>query len=121
MSDTTTRLPALDAGAGEALARGRTTLKLEYSRAKRPRARWRHTVFRERQNVESILGDSPSLRREVNALIEKQCGAVAASVAIELREFEDADRDIGNRMTAAPYSEEQVLGLWYPDQPALRT
>lgn len=42
--------------------------KLEFSSAAPPRADWINTVQREREEVEDILRDSPSLRREANQL-----------------------------------------------------
>src|SRR5580700_4180310 len=50
----------------------RHLLKLEASSAGQPRAGWRTTIDEARTEIEGLLEDSPSLRRETQALIKKQ-------------------------------------------------
>src|SRR5437667_3811688 len=50
----------------------RHLLKLEVSSATEPRAGWRATINEARTEVEGLLEDSPSLRRETDGLIMKQ-------------------------------------------------
>ncbi len=55
-------------------------LKLQASPATEPRRQWRETVRRARQDIERILDDSPSLRRELPGIIEKESRRVRALI-----------------------------------------
>src|SRR6516225_5265938 len=46
-------------------------MKLEHSPAIDPRGGWMDTINRERLNIEDLLEDSPSLRRELPSMIER--------------------------------------------------
>ena len=88
-------------------------VKLEHSRAARPREGWRSTIRRTRIEAEAVLEDNPSLRAEVAALIGRIAPKVAALVAADLAgrgEPSDAIVPAG-----VAYTEEQVLGEWLPD------
>jgi hypothetical protein len=89
-------------------------IKLQASRAMEPRAGWRDTIDRARSEIASLLADSPSL-----------CPAVANLIA---RELPKARRFAGTALTrhgetprvdlqTIAYTEDQVLGEWFPDAP----
>src|SRR5438445_13470885 len=50
----------------------RHLLKLEFSPVAEPRAGWRATINEARTEIEGLLEDSPSLRRETDRLLKKQ-------------------------------------------------
>ncbi len=87
--------------------------KLQHSPARNPRSGWIETVGRERAEVREILRDSPSLRREVPNLIARRATDAVGRATREL-----VDRSEINQAAAAKasrdYTEEQVLGDWWP-------
>ncbi|HJU17849.1 MAG TPA: DUF29 domain-containing protein [Stellaceae bacterium] len=89
-------------------------LKLEYSPAKNPRRGWIETIGRERLNIEDLLEDSPSLRREVAAMVERSVPRVARLVGQILQRHKEGAPDLKARLAAASYTPEQVLGDWFP-------
>jgi hypothetical protein len=94
--------------------------KLQYSPAREPRAGWIATVGRSRGDVQDILRDSPSLRREVPTLIQQR-GADTLRMAIrslvDRRELPDA----AMARIASGYTQEQILEDWWPDAVSSRT
>jgi len=94
--------------------------KLQHSPAQDPRAGWVETVGRSRGDVRRILRDSPSLEREVAALIKftaDEAVRLAARSLIEHGELpEAAMASLGSDYTAA-----QVLEDWWPDPPSPRS
>jgi hypothetical protein len=95
----------------------RHLLNLEASSAAQPRAGWRTTIDEARTEVEGLLEDSPSLRRETQELIKKQIRAAARLAADDLVQHGDQIEAIGARLEGEAYTEEQVLGDWFPDGP----
>ena len=95
-------------------------LKLEHSRALDPRQGWVESITDARNEIERVLEDSPSLKSEVAASIvmETRRGARKAIKALEA--FGEAGRDTAVRIQiqAASYAEEQILGDWFPPEPA---
>jgi hypothetical protein len=85
-------------------------LKLEYSPASDPRRGWIETIVRERSEIELLLADNPSLRRDVGRIITEEAPRVARLTARVLR-LHGEDR--GN-LAAPTYIEGQVLGDWFP-------
>jgi hypothetical protein len=94
----------------------RHLLKLEASAAREPRAGWRATIDEARNEIEGILEDSPSLRRSIEALLKKQIGAAARLAADDLRQHGEPVDAIGARLDGAAYTEDQVLGDWFPEE-----
>lgn len=89
--------------------------KLEYSPATRPRNGWITTIGRERLRIERLLGNSPSLRREVPAMVTAELPRTAKLVARLLQSRGEAIPDLAARLAATGYTPEQVLGDWYPE------
>ena len=94
----------------------RHLLKLEASPAAEPRTGWRATIDEARTEVEGLLEDSPSLRRETHALIKKQIRAAARLAADDLGRHGESIDAIRARLEGGGYTEEQVLGDWFPDE-----
>jgi hypothetical protein len=88
-------------------------VKLELSTAVDPRHSWEETVQRSRLEVEILLDDNPSLRREVPALLIAPVMAKAAKAAVDdlVRRGEvPADTSIPS------YTQAQVTEDWWPGQ-----
>ncbi|HEY5299477.1 MAG TPA: DUF29 domain-containing protein [Acetobacteraceae bacterium] len=83
-------------------------LKLRSSAATEPRGGWIDTVLRERSDVAGLLQQSPSLHREVPALIDGERRAARRIVANARARFGEALAD------EPELTEEQVLGDWLP-------
>jgi hypothetical protein len=87
-------------------------LKLQASPATEPTRGWRDTIRRARQKIEDVLEESPSLRREVTALIGRETPRAQALVHANFHDYGEQPRiDI----ESVDYSEAQVLGDWLPD------
>jgi hypothetical protein len=95
----------------------RHLLKLEASSAAEPRAGWRVTIREARAEIESVLEDSPSLRREAQAMITKQIRAAAELASDDLGHHGEPIDAIQARLDKEHYTPEQVLGDWLPDEP----
>ncbi|HEV2097444.1 MAG TPA: DUF29 domain-containing protein [Stellaceae bacterium] len=95
----------------------RHLLKLEASSAAEPRAGWRSTVREVRSEIESVLDDSPSLRREAEAMIKKQIRTAAELATDDLKNHGEPIEAIRARLEGEEYTEQQVLGDWFPDEP----
>lgn len=86
-------------------------IKLQASPAAEPRAGWRETVRRVRDDVADVLEDSPSLRRELPDIIRHQTDRARRRAAAAL-----ADRgESAAGLDGLAYDEGQVLGPWLPD------
>jgi len=85
-------------------------LKLEHSPAPDPRHGWMDTIERERSEIELLLEDSPSLKREVARMIAVEAPRAARLAARAL--FRQGE-EIGD-LAVPNYTEEQVLGGWFP-------
>jgi hypothetical protein len=87
-------------------------MKLEHSPAIEPHTGWMDAVSRERLNVEDLLQDSPSLRRELTSMIEQLKPRVARLAASSLFGYgETADK-----LPLPNYTEDQVVGDWFPER-----
>jgi uncharacterized protein DUF29 len=90
-------------------------LKLEHSPAADPRRGWIETIARQRSEIEPLLNESPSLRRDVARIITEEAPRVARLTTRVLRLHGE---NVGN-LPAPNYSEEQVLGDWFPGESLL--
>jgi hypothetical protein len=93
-------------------------LKLEFSPATEPRRGWRDTVRRARNEIESWLEDEPGLRPRLPAIIEQQKGRAAKLAAQGLLDFDENAEGVHARLRDM-YSDEQILGDWFPDARAV--
>lgn len=89
-------------------------LKLEHSPALAPRYGWMGSITRQREEIERLLGDSPSLRREIEAMIAKEAASAARAAYRDLEGYGESAAAAGVRAAGAQYSREQVLGDWWP-------
>ncbi len=92
-------------------------LKLQHSAASGPRADWMETVGHARSEVEDIVRDSPSLRREVADVIARKSGQAVQIAAKSLVEHGEIAERAATRLSAS-YSVDEVIGNWWPEPPA---
>jgi hypothetical protein len=91
-------------------------LTLEYSSAVRPQRGWQQTIRRERLAIERLLEDSPSLRQHVAELVAEEDRCAAKLAAYELEEAGDALAPITRELSGRRYTDQQILGDWFPDK-----
>jgi hypothetical protein len=90
-------------------------MKLQASPASEPRNGWKDSINRARRDIDRVLKDSPSLRRFVADMIADETPATARLVGQSLALFGEQPRVDTGRLT---FTEDQVLGEWFPDDPA---
>lgn len=93
----------------------RHLFKLEASPASEPRPGWEEWVRDARVEIEDILQDSPSLRREVAQLLSEQTAIAAKLAAEDLQSHGEAADAVGVRLEQGGFTADQVLGDWFPD------
>lgn len=92
-------------------------VKLEYSPAVDPRKGWRRTIRQARMDIDRVLEDSPSLRREVPRLIEKETARAVQLAVLDLEEHGELSQTASPGVRSVSYTEEEVLGDWFPEEP----
>ncbi len=92
-------------------------VRLENSPAIDPRNGWRRTIRQARVEICRILDDSPSLRSEVPRLIREETGRAVQLAIIDMEEHGELDRLELPTLRKASFTEEQVLGDWFPEEP----
>jgi hypothetical protein len=96
----------------------RHLFKLEASPALEPRSGWEESIRDARVEIEDILQDSPSLRREVARLVLEQAPTAAKLAAADLRSHGEAADAVWARLEKGGFTAEQVLEDWLPDPPS---
>lgn len=91
-------------------------LKLIYSPAKDPRRGWTESMSDARRQIERILDDSPSLRGEVDAIVEREIGREARDVARSLTNYGELDPASRAGFRTHYFTPDQVLGDWLPPE-----
>jgi hypothetical protein len=92
-------------------------VKLEYSPAIDPRNGWRRTIRLARIDIDRILEDSPSLKREIPRLIEKETAGAVQVAILDLEDHGEIDQMELPAIRNTSYTEEQVVGDWFPEEP----
>jgi hypothetical protein len=95
----------------------RHLLKLEFSRAIDPRRGWVESIGEARAEVEDLLETSPSLRSDLQGDIAAQTKRAIELAIRDLRGYDEIDDACLSRLRVATFTEEQVLGDWFPEQP----
>jgi hypothetical protein len=93
----------------------RHLFKLEASPASDPRAGWRTTVRDARIEIEDLLEGSPSLRREIAAVVKRQSTSAAKLAAYDLEDHGEPAGAVWARLEKGGFTAEQVLGDWFPE------
>jgi hypothetical protein len=92
-------------------------VKLEYSPAIDPRKGWRRTIRLARLDIDRILEESPSLKREIPRLIEKETAGAVQLAILDLEDRAEIDQMELPTIRSMSYTEEQVMGDWFPEEP----
>jgi Domain of unknown function DUF29 len=93
----------------------RHLFKLDASPAADPRAGWRTTVRDARIEIEDLLEGSPSLRREIDAVVKRQGTSAAKLAAHDLEDHGEPAEAVWARLEKGGFTAEQVLGDWFPE------
>jgi BMFP domain-containing protein YqiC len=95
----------------------RHLLKLKYSPAKEPRRGWAESVVDARAEIEDLLEASPSFRTELDHDIERQMQRGIDLALRDLGRYEEVDAATIAALRATFYTEVEVLGDWFPEEP----
>lgn len=93
-------------------------MKLQYSRASEPRRGWEASIDDARAEIEDLLDRSPSLTQEVAREIARQAKRAAKLATRDLERHGERDETTVVALQAATYTEEQIIGEWFPDEPS---
>jgi hypothetical protein len=86
-------------------------MKLEASPAVDPRAGWRDTIQEQRDAIERLLADAPSLGPAIPAVVTRELGRARKRVGLALTDHGETPRV---DLTSLSYTEGQVIGDWFP-------
>jgi hypothetical protein len=92
-------------------------VKLAHSPASDPRRGWRRTIRQARAEIERILDDSPSLKREVAGLIEDETRRSIELAIKDMEEYDEVGRLELPLLRRARYTPEQIIDDWFPPDP----
>jgi uncharacterized tellurite resistance protein B-like protein len=92
-------------------------VKLGYSPAVEPRNGWRRAIRLARMQAEGRLGNNPSLRAELDRLVEGELRHGIELAILDLEEHGEIDEVEANVLRRARYTVEQILGDWFPAEP----
>jgi hypothetical protein len=95
----------------------RHLFKLEASPAADPRAGWRTAVRDARIEIEDLLEASPSLRREIDAIVKRQSTSAAKLAGHDLEDHGETAETVWARLEKGGFTAEEVLGDWFPEAP----
>lgn len=95
----------------------RHLLKLEHSPAVEPRRSWFETLGDARSDIEMMLEMSPNPRAEIGTAIAAELPRGIRQAIRELQKYGEIDAAAISRMRGARYTQDQVLGEWYPPDP----
>ncbi|HEV2302224.1 MAG TPA: DUF29 domain-containing protein [Stellaceae bacterium] len=95
----------------------RPLFKLTASPASAPRPGWEESIRDARAEIDDILRDSPSLRREIAGLVSEQAPIAAKFAAADLTGYDKAAGAVRARLEKGGFTAEEVLGDWFPDPP----
>jgi hypothetical protein len=95
----------------------RHLLKLEHSPAKEPRRSWEESIVDARAEIEDLLEESPSLKAELDRDVKRQTQRGIDLALKDLGRHHEIDAATIAALRAASYTEEQVLGDWFPAEP----
>ena len=92
-------------------------LKLEFSLASEPRLGWIGSVGDARNEIERLLEDSPSLRREIDTVIAAETKRGSRKAIRELEKYGELNPTKLVRIRATTYTPDELLGDWFPAEP----
>lgn len=93
-------------------------LKLSFSPAVEPRRGWAESIDDARSEIEDLLETSPSLKNEASIGLEYALRQGTRKAIRDLEKHGELDSATRTRIHAATYTTEQILGDWFPSDPA---
>ena len=90
-------------------------LKLEHSSAREPREGWRDTVDRSRREAKLMLKETRAFSARLAELLDEASANFAEFALQDLIRRGELDKSRQEEILARPYTEDQVLGEWFPD------
>jgi hypothetical protein len=96
----------------------RHQFKLDASPTTAPQQGWSESIRDARVEIDDILKDSPSLRREIERFIAEQTPTAAKLAVADLEEHGEATAAVHARLKQGGFTAEQVIGDWFPDKAA---
>jgi hypothetical protein len=92
-------------------------LKLQFSLAVEPRMGWIGSIGDARNEIERLLEDSPSLRREIDAVIAAETKRGSRKAIRELEKYSEIDAAKLAHIRATVYTPDELLSDWFPPEP----
>jgi hypothetical protein len=92
-------------------------VKLEYSSAREPRNDWRRTIRLARLQAQRRLEDSPSLKPQLGQFVAAETARGIELAIADLEEHDEIDEVDARILRRAGYTEAQVFGDWFPEEP----
>ena len=93
-------------------------VKLEHSPSVEPRSGWRRTIRLSRLQAQRRIQDNPSLKPELGRFIADETRRGVELAIADLEEHGEVDELDANVLRRTAYTEGQVLGDWFPEEPA---
>jgi hypothetical protein len=93
-------------------------VKLEHSPSIEPRSGWRRTIQLARLQAQKRIEDNPSLKPELGRFIADETRRGIELAIADLEEHGEVDELDAIVLRRAAYTEVQVLGDWFPEEPA---
>ncbi|HEY3908858.1 MAG TPA: DUF29 domain-containing protein [Stellaceae bacterium] len=82
-----------------------------------PQPKWHAAVLDARAEIEAVLGDSPSLRSQIDAAIHEQSAAAVQLAEDILGRCGESAQTVRARLEQGGFTAGQVLGDWFSDAP----
>jgi hypothetical protein len=93
----------------------RHLFKLATSPASAPRLGWQATIEAARSDIAQLLDESPSLRRDIDAVVAKQLPIAARLAAGDLVEHGEPVDAVWTKLAQGGFTAEQVVEDWLPE------
>ena len=90
--------------------------KLEHSSANDPRRGLSETVNQARREIELLVETSPSLGNEIGGMIPAETRRGLKAAIGDLERFGELSPAVRAGVEATTYTEEQILGDWFPPE-----
>jgi hypothetical protein len=96
----------------------RHLLKLEFSPSVEPRRGWFESILDARSEIEDLLETSPSLKPEASAALALALRHGSQKAIFDLERYCEIDPATLARIGGKTYTVDQILGDWFPPDPA---
>lgn len=90
--------------------------KLDVSPDVEPRNGWRRTIRLARLNVGRRLEENPSLKAEIDRIVEDELPRGLEAAIADLEEHGEVDAVEANAVRRLRYTSAQILGDWFPPE-----